>query len=95
MAFISGPKSSTSVELTNSKTIIGRQESEINTLDPEMSRSHAMIEVLADGTVWLEDLGSTNGTFTNGAPISTRVQLFHRQEFSCGKSAFMILLEKA
>jgi len=92
LAFLSGPKSSTSVALPSSKTIIGR-EGEVATLDPEMSRSHAMIEILGDGTVWLEDLGSTNGTFTKGSLVSARVQLTHRQEFSCGKSAFMILIE--
>jgi len=94
LAFLTGSKSSTSVELHSAKTIIGRDDGDIVTMDPETSQSHAMLEILEDGTIWLEDLGSTNGTFTNGSAISTRIQLSHQQEFTCGKSAFMILIEE-
>jgi pSer/pThr/pTyr-binding forkhead associated (FHA) protein len=62
-------------------------------MDPETSRRHAMIEIMDDGTVWLSDLGSTNGTVTNGAPITVKSRLIDRQEFSCGKSAFMLLID--
>ena len=46
----------------------------------------------ADGTVWLEDLGSTNGTTTEGQPLNGQVQLHDRQEFTCGQSTFMLLI---
>jgi pSer/pThr/pTyr-binding forkhead associated (FHA) protein len=82
------------MELTNPQTVIGRDEGDIMTMDPETSRLHAMIEIMCDGTVWLSDLGSTNGTVTNGVPVTDKAQLEDRQEFSCGKSAFMLLLDK-
>ena len=38
------------------------------------SRHHARIS-LAEGTVWLEDLGSTNGTYVNGRRVDSKVKL--------------------
>jgi len=92
LAFLTGPKASMAIELLNARTIIGRDEADVMTMDPETSKRHAMIEIMGDGTVWLEDLGSTNGTYTNGGSITSRVKLVNRQEFSCGNSAFMLLL---
>ena len=60
--------------------------------DDDVIRRHARIEIHADGTAWLSDLGSTNGTVTNGKVIDGPTQLSDRQEFSCGKSTFMLLI---
>ena len=90
LVFLTGPNASMALSLMNPETIIGRDEGDIATMDPETSRRHARIEILGDGTVWLSDLGSKNGTLTNGRPIAGRVQLADRQEFMCGKSAFML-----
>ena len=92
LVFLTGPKSSTALELLNPRTIIGRDEGDIMTMDPETSKRHAMIEIMSNGSVWLQDIGSTNGTYTNGQAVTSRIQLVNRQEFSCGKSAFMLLL---
>jgi len=92
LVFLTGPKSSMAVELLNTRTIIGRNEGDIMTMDPETSKHHAMIEIMSDGSVWLQDMGSKNGTYTNGHAITSRIQLMNRQEFSCGKNAFMLLL---
>jgi len=72
--------------------VIGREEGDVIINDPEASRRHARIEVHADGTAWLADLGSTNGTVTEGKVIDRPTQLFDRQEFSCGRSTFMLLI---
>lgn len=48
---------------------IGREGCDVNISDPEISRRHAAIK-LDGGTVAIEDLGSTNGTFVNGERIS-------------------------
>jgi pSer/pThr/pTyr-binding forkhead associated (FHA) protein len=82
------------IELASSRTIIGRDEGDIMTMDPETSKRHAMIEIMNDGTVWITDLGSTNGTIIDGLPIASTAQLHDRQEFTCGKSAFMIMIDK-
>ena len=39
--------------------------------DARLSRRHARVFVEADGQPWIEDLGSTNGTFVNGKRIRT------------------------
>jgi len=90
LVFLSGPKASMSLKLMNPRTVIGRDEGDVITKDPETSKRHAMIEVMGDGTVWLSDLGSKNGTFTQGAAVAGRVQLADRQQFTCGRSAFMV-----
>ncbi|HZO50027.1 MAG TPA: FHA domain-containing protein [Gaiellaceae bacterium] len=38
--------------------------------DEYVSTRHALITPSAEG-VWVEDLGSTNGTFVNGAPVTS------------------------
>jgi pSer/pThr/pTyr-binding forkhead associated (FHA) protein len=92
LAFLTGPQASTVRVLTSAVTVIGREEGDVIINDPETSRRHARIEIHADGTAWLSDLGSTNGTVTNGKVIDGPTQLSDRQEFSCGKSTFMLLI---
>lgn len=53
---------------------LGREAPDIVVNDPLTSRRHAAIDV-ADGTVTVEDLGSSNGTLVNGAPVTTRTPL--------------------
>jgi len=92
LAFLSGARASTVRALESTLTIIGREEGEIVTGDPETSRRHAQIEIHEDGTAWLSDLGSTNGTYVDGVLTHDTVQLHDRTEFSCGKSSFMLLI---
>lgn len=92
LAFLSGPYASTVRVLDKPITVIGREEGEILTMDPETSRRHAQLEVNLDGEIWLSDLGSTNGTFVDGAALEGPVQLVDRQEFTCGKSTFMVMV---
>jgi len=90
---LTGPNASMAFELINIETIIGRDEGDIITNDPETSGRHARIEIMADGALWLSDLGSKNGTFTNGMALTGKIQLSDRQEFVCGKSAFMVRID--
>jgi hypothetical protein len=92
LAFLTGPHASTVRVLELPVTILGREEGDVVINDPETSRRHARIEIHPDGTVWLTDLGSTNGTFTEGKPVTEPTQLLDRQEFSCGRSTFMLLI---
>ncbi|WP_005035810.1 FHA domain-containing protein [Holophaga foetida] len=95
LAFLSGAMASTVRQLDKPQILIGREDGDIVTMDPETSRRHAMIEIHPDGTVWLEDLGSTNGTTTEGQPVTGQIQLHDRQEFTCGQSTFMLLVRKS
>jgi pSer/pThr/pTyr-binding forkhead associated (FHA) protein len=55
--------------------VLGRQaECDLQLTEGHASRRHAKLSVAPDG-VWLEDLGSANGTFVNGAKINGKVRL--------------------
>lgn len=55
--------------------IIGRHtECTLQLSEGQASRRHAKLTVAEDG-IWLEDLGSANGTFVNGVQIVARVSL--------------------
>jgi pSer/pThr/pTyr-binding forkhead associated (FHA) protein len=59
-------------ELTGPLTV-GRS-AESGLMLPQASRRHALI-ALADGAAWVEDLGSTNGTFVNERRVNARTRL--------------------
>ena len=90
LVFLNGPNASMAFELTKPETLIGRGDGDIATMDPDTSGKHAIVVLMSDGTVWLTDLGSKNGTFTNGAAIDCPTRLQDRQEFSCGNASFML-----
>ncbi|HNX31624.1 MAG TPA: FHA domain-containing protein [Holophaga sp.] len=94
LAYLSGPEASKVKVLDSYRTFIGREEGDVVTRDPETSRRHATVDIHTDGTVWLTDLGSTNGTFVDGIQIFGTIQLQDRQEFTCGKSTFMLLIRQ-
>jgi hypothetical protein len=50
--------------------LIGRDSSRVDipVLHPSVSRTHCRL-IMADGSLLLEDVGSSNGTFINGARI--------------------------
>jgi pSer/pThr/pTyr-binding forkhead associated (FHA) protein len=60
------------IEVTAS-TVLGRAPDSGFSLDGDefASAHHARFDARADG-LWVEDLGSTNGTFVNGAPVKNR-----------------------
>jgi hypothetical protein len=66
----------TTVELGPAPVTIGRVEGNAVVLgsDEFASARHARIEALRDG-LWVVDLGSTNGTFVNGARIDGRTRI--------------------
>lgn len=57
--------------LIEDELLIGRRAAGAGRLaeDHELSRTHARIALAPDGTYTIEDLGSTNGTFVNGARL--------------------------
>lgn len=92
LAFLSGPQASMVQVLDQPQILIGREEGDVITRDPETSRRHALLEIHRDGTVWISDQQSTNGTLVDGARITGMVQLASQQEFTCGNSTFMLLI---
>lgn len=65
-----GLDSGVTIELTT-VSVVGREAASVVELgeDDFASARHARIDPRSDG-VWVEDLGSTNGTFVNGGRIS-------------------------
>jgi pSer/pThr/pTyr-binding forkhead associated (FHA) protein len=48
---------------------VGREGADVILPDKTVSRRHAVVVVEETGAVWMEDLGSTNGTKRAGAPL--------------------------
>lgn len=58
--------------------------------DPMMSKQHFNLSVEADGTVYVTDLGSTNGTAVNGVRIRETRKLNSGDEITAGGIRFVI-----
>ena len=86
----SGPVPGKTFLLEKEETTIGRDlANDIPISDPEVSRRHARF-FLRDESVFIEDLGSTNGTFLNGERISSPQQLRSGDSITFGESVVMI-----
>jgi hypothetical protein len=84
-----GPQAGMSFPLSGHQAIIGREEGlEIVLQDPEASRRHARISRQA-GQFFIEDLGSTNGTFVNGIQITAPQRLNPGDSIGIGQTALV------
>ncbi len=80
--------------LTGDEVTLGREEGiGVSIRDPEVSRQHARIGWQA-GTYYIEDLGSTNGTFLNGAPVTGRQLLRSGDTIGMGQT-LLVFQEQA
>ena len=70
--FQSGPRAGEVVQISKGRLRIGAVEenNDVVLQSDTVSRYHAVI-YRRRGKVEIEDLGSTNGTFVNGAPVHT------------------------
>jgi diguanylate cyclase (GGDEF)-like protein len=58
---------------TNKELLIGRApEADVCIPDRRVSQRHARVVVTPEGAVFVEDLGSTNGTYVNGEKVMRR-----------------------
>ncbi len=82
----SGELKGNCISLKKRETVFGRLESsDIYLPDTNISRQHAKCVLLEDNLTALVDLGSSNGTFVNGLPIS-RIFLMDGDEIKMGES---------
>jgi S-DNA-T family DNA segregation ATPase FtsK/SpoIIIE len=71
---IAGPDAGFGVALPTGRHIIGRDaEADVCLHDPDVSRTHAALEISADGKAAIWDVGSRNGTFVNGVRSTVSV----------------------
>lgn len=77
--------------LIGEKLTVGRDEgNQIVIDDPYVSIRHACIQQLG-AELWLEDLGSTNGTYLNGRLIKGKSLVQPGEFFSIGKVVFGVV----
>ncbi len=90
LAVIQGAATGRIFQITRSRTTVGRTGNDVDLDDPEASRAHAVVEVLADQAI-LRDLGSTNGTWVDGERVEQHV-LGNQAEFRIGSHALMFII---
>ncbi|MBR7676691.1 FHA domain-containing protein, partial [Streptomyces daliensis] len=74
---VSGPDAGGVHLLQGGKVTLGRSaEADVPLDDPDVSRLHCAVTVTDGGAVTVTDLGSTNGTSVDGAPVGGRPALF-------------------
>jgi FHA domain-containing protein len=84
----SGPETGRRVEL-DLEVAIGRQDTDLIVEDPEVSRRHAVLR-RSDGSVIVEDLDSTNGTFVNGERIRSPIAVGPGDQIRVGQTTLEI-----
>ncbi len=71
----SGKSAGRSIAIKRNKLLIGRAEQcDIRPLSEEVSRQHCQVTV-GPAEVWVEDLGSRNGTYVNNVRIAERTKV--------------------
>ena len=81
---VDGPKTGTRFPLKDGSNIIGRAPGcEVRFEDQSVSRQHT--EILRSQNTWMvKDLGSKNGTFVNGNPVTDPVMIGHKDVVKTG-----------
>lgn len=69
--------------------LVGRQpKAEIRLEDDGISRQHARLHS-EGGHVWIEDLGSRNGTFVNGTRVAGKLELHDGDKIQVGRATVL------
>ena len=77
------------VEVTGDRFSIGRDPTcNLVLNDEKVSRRHARVEALPHGRALINDQGSSNGTFVNGARIASGVELEGGEDIRIGGTVF-------
>ncbi|MBL8189551.1 MAG: sigma 54-interacting transcriptional regulator [Acidobacteria bacterium] len=94
LIFLAGPKKGETFLIPDSDVTIGRHSSNLLTWDDDklFSRYHCQL-VRGNDEFILTDLGSRNGTFVNGIPI-TQVTLGHQDTIKIGNSLALFLIHE-
>ena len=75
--------------------IIGRDYScDIRLSNPLVSKVHCRITVVEDHLFYIEDLGSTNGTFLNKKKITRPTPIHYSDRIVIGETIFRFFLEE-
>lgn len=76
LVIASGKSAGKAIAIKRDQLLVGRaEECDIRPLSDEVSRRHCAVRVEPD-IVWVEDLGSRNGTFVNGTRITAKTKVY-------------------
>jgi pSer/pThr/pTyr-binding forkhead associated (FHA) protein len=92
---VSGPAESAEIPIGD-ELVFGRGTHGGGSLggDPELSRLHARIGRTPEGILFLEDLGSTNGTFLNGWRVNVAQQLQVGDQIAVGQTVLELVVSQ-
>lgn len=95
LVILDGENAGNEYAIEKPKVVLGREGAGTDVVvgDAGVSRHHAQIEIDADGSWTLRDLGSTNGTVKDGKKIDRAVELRHGEKFTVGQTSFQFLCE--
>lgn len=85
---VSGPAAGRTVDIEG-EVVIGREDTDLEIDDPELSRRHAVVRRYAN-RIQVEDLGSTNGTYVDGTRIAEPTLLGGGAEIKLGTSVLAV-----
>jgi predicted RNA-binding Zn-ribbon protein involved in translation (DUF1610 family) len=92
LSVIAGPDTGMTFNLQFAEVIVGRQGSDVELSDPEISRQHCLLEV-KDNFIQLKDLDSTNGTYYEEERVRAAM-LRDGTEFRVGSTVLRVALAK-
>ncbi len=88
---ISGKAIGRMFKITKAEMILGRGDDVDILIDDEaISRHHAKLRMASENEIWVDDLGSKNGTFFQGQRVS-QVELHDGDRFQIGSSTILKL----
>jgi hypothetical protein len=92
----SGGQAGREFDLTGNRFVIGREsDCDFQIDDEKASRHHTAINRTPEGQMWIEDLGSTNGTYVNGQPIPQPVPLTGGETITIGDTNMQLLRDSS
>ncbi|MEU7245354.1 FtsK/SpoIIIE domain-containing protein [Streptomyces sparsogenes] len=95
MRVVGGLEAGRSVPLSVGRTVLGRgAKADVRVVAPGVSRSHAVVEVSADGQVRVSDLASANGTEVGGERITGEVPVRAEDVVSLGGEVLLRILPR-
>ena len=83
-------KKGTVIPIRISVTIGRKEDNSVVLADQHVSGNHARL-IIKNNILFIEDLGSTNGTYVNDKRIAGKVKLFGKDDIKIGSTSFKVL----